>query len=57
MGDTGYSKTASLDMREKIQSPCSAAELVDNIRKVADVQAANFKGKKKALVLILEVVC
>lgn len=63
MGDTRHSKTASLDLREKIQSPCSTAELVGNVRRVADVyihkrvQAANFKGKKKTLVLILEVVC
>lgn len=56
-------RTAALDMGEKIQSPCSAAELLDDVRQVANayihkrVQAPDFKGKRRALVLILEMGC
>lgn len=62
-GQQALFKTAALGVEENIQSPRSAAELLGNVRQVAtvyihkSVQAPNFKGKRRALVLILEMGC
>ena len=56
-------RTAALDVGEKVQSFCSAAELLGDVRQVANacihksIQAPDFKGKRRTLVLILEVGC
>lgn len=60
-GQQPHFRTAALDVREKIQSPCSAAELLGDVRQVANayihkrVQAPDFKGKSRVSGLILEV--
>ena len=62
-GQQALFRTAALDVGGKIRSPSSAAELLGDVRQVANVyihksvQAPNFTGKRRALVLILEVGC